>query len=65
MPPQMDLALNAVADPTRRAILRLVADQEMTAGYIAARFSRDLAPPWPPTSPSRATPRVVRQHHEL
>lgn len=35
----MDLALKAVADPTRRAILRLVAAQEMTAGHIAARFT--------------------------
>jgi DNA-binding transcriptional ArsR family regulator len=34
----MDQALRAVADPTRRAILRLVRDHEVAAGEIAARF---------------------------
>ncbi len=34
----MDEALRAVADPTRRAILRLVRDDEMPAGEIARRF---------------------------
>lgn len=34
----MDKALRAVADPTRRAILRLVRDEELPAGEIAARF---------------------------
>jgi DNA-binding transcriptional ArsR family regulator len=34
----MDQALRAVADPTRRAILRLVRDDELPAGEIAARF---------------------------
>jgi DNA-binding transcriptional ArsR family regulator len=34
----MDQALRAVADPTRRAILRLVRDQELPAGEIAALF---------------------------
>lgn len=34
----MDEALRAVADPTRRAILRLVRDHELPAGEIAARF---------------------------
>jgi DNA-binding transcriptional ArsR family regulator len=34
----MDEALRAVADPTRRAILRLVRDHEVAAGEIAARF---------------------------
>lgn len=34
----MDEALRAVADPTRRAILRLVRDDEMAAGEIATHF---------------------------
>src|SRR3954447_9193347 len=34
----MDAALRAVADPTRRAILRLVRDEEVAAGEIAAHF---------------------------
>lgn len=34
----MDAALRAVADPTRREILRLVRDAELPAGEIAARF---------------------------
>lgn len=33
------MALRAIADPTRRAILRLVGDDEMTAGQIASRFT--------------------------
>lgn len=34
----MDEALRAVADPTRRAILRLVRETELPAGAIADRF---------------------------
>lgn len=34
----MDEALRAVADPTRRAILRLVRDGELPAGQIAEQF---------------------------
>ena len=34
----MDAALRALAAPTRRAILALVRDGELTAGDIAARF---------------------------
>jgi len=34
----MDDALRAVADPTRRAILRLVREDEMAAGEIARHF---------------------------
>src|SRR5690349_4515085 len=34
----MDEALRAVADPTRRAILRLVRDGERPAGEIASHF---------------------------
>lgn len=34
----MDEALRAVADPTRRAILRLVRDGEVAAGEIARQF---------------------------
>lgn len=34
----MDEALKAVADPTRRAILRLVRDGELAAGEIASHF---------------------------
>lgn len=34
----MDTALRALAEPTRRRILRLVRDRERTAGDIAAHF---------------------------
>jgi DNA-binding transcriptional ArsR family regulator len=34
----IDECLRAVADPTRRAILRLVRDEELPAGLIAAHF---------------------------
>ncbi len=34
----MDVALRAVADPTRRAILRLVRENEIPAGDIARQF---------------------------
>jgi DNA-binding transcriptional ArsR family regulator len=34
----VDEALRAVADPTRRAILRLVRDDELPAGAIATHF---------------------------
>jgi DNA-binding transcriptional ArsR family regulator len=34
----MDLALKALAEPRRRAILRLVRDGELSSGEIAARF---------------------------
>lgn len=34
----IDEALRAVADPTRRAILRLVRDDELAAGQIARHF---------------------------
>ena len=34
----MDGALRALADPTRRAILRLVHDDELAAGEIARHF---------------------------
>jgi DNA-binding transcriptional ArsR family regulator len=34
----VDEALRAVADPTRREILRLVRDEEVAAGAIAAHF---------------------------
>jgi DNA-binding transcriptional ArsR family regulator len=34
----VDEALRAVADPTRRAILRLVRDGEVAAGELAAHF---------------------------
>lgn len=36
--PSVDDAIRAVADPTRRAILRLVRDDERSAGDLAARF---------------------------
>lgn len=35
----MDAMLGAIAEPKRRAILQLVATQEMAAGEIAAHFS--------------------------
>ena len=35
----MDESLRAVADPTRRAILRLVRDAELPAGEIASHFA--------------------------
>lgn len=35
----LDRALRAVADPTRREILRMIASSEYSAGEIASRFS--------------------------
>ena len=35
----MDAALRAIADPSRREILRLVRTEELAAGEIAAHFS--------------------------
>jgi DNA-binding transcriptional ArsR family regulator len=35
----VDEVLAAIAEPNRRAILRLVADQELAAGEIAAHFT--------------------------
>ena len=40
---RMDEAFKAMADPTRRKILRLLGDREMTAGEIAAKF--DISAP--------------------
>jgi DNA-binding transcriptional ArsR family regulator len=34
----MEAAMRAIAEPSRRAILRLVWDQEMSAGDIASHF---------------------------
>jgi DNA-binding transcriptional ArsR family regulator len=34
----VDLALKAIAEPRRRAILRLVRDDELSSGDIAGRF---------------------------
>jgi DNA-binding transcriptional ArsR family regulator len=34
----MEAAVRAIAEPRRRAILRLVRDRELTAGQIAAHF---------------------------
>lgn len=39
MEPDLDQALRALADPTRREILRMVAAGEHSAGEIASRFS--------------------------
>jgi DNA-binding transcriptional ArsR family regulator len=36
---QTDEVLRAITEPNRRAILRLVADEEMAAGEIAAHFA--------------------------
>ena len=35
----MDLIFKAIADPTRRQILHLLKDKEMTAGQISEHFS--------------------------
>lgn len=34
----MDVALNAIAEPNRRAILRLVWERELSAGEVASHF---------------------------
>jgi DNA-binding transcriptional ArsR family regulator len=34
----LDLAFQALAEPRRREILRVLADRELTAGEVAARF---------------------------
>jgi len=36
--PEMEAALKAIAEPTRRRILSLVRDEELTAGEIASHF---------------------------
>ncbi len=41
---RLDEALHAVADPTRRAILRLVHDEERPAGEIARQFPQITRP---------------------
>ncbi len=38
-----DLVFKALADPTRRSILRLLADKERTAGQLAEQF--DISAP--------------------
>jgi len=38
LPPGVQAAIDAIVEPRRRAILRLVRDEEMTAGSIAAHF---------------------------
>jgi len=38
-----DAAFKALADPTRRKILRMLGEREMTAGDLAARF--DISAP--------------------
>ncbi len=38
MPKEQDGAFKAIADPTRREILRLLRRREMTAGELAERF---------------------------
>ena len=45
----MDEALRALADPTRRAILRLVHDDELAAGEIARHFPAMSRPRSPST----------------
>jgi ArsR family transcriptional regulator len=35
---KLNSAFKAIADPTRREILRLLRNEEMTAGDVAARF---------------------------
>ena len=42
----MDAALKAIAEPNRRRILRLVRDEELSAGEIASHF--DIS--WPAVS---------------
>jgi DNA-binding transcriptional ArsR family regulator len=37
--PDIDAAFRALADPTRRRIIELVAERGMTAGHIASHFS--------------------------
>ncbi len=41
----MDAALQAIAEPRRRDILRLVWSQEMRAGDIAAEFASEVSRP--------------------
>ena len=38
MPGKLNAVFKAIADPTRREILRLLRNEEMTAGDVAARF---------------------------
>lgn len=43
-PPRLDAVAGALSDGTRRAILRLVRDDERSAGDIAAQFPRMTRP---------------------
>ena len=52
----MDGALRALADPTRRAILRLVHDDELAAGEIARHFPAMSRPRSPSTCACSPTP---------
>ncbi|MEX0664626.1 MAG: metalloregulator ArsR/SmtB family transcription factor [Acidimicrobiia bacterium] len=43
-PDQIDLVAHALADPTRRGLLRLVRDEERPAGELAAAFPQISRP---------------------
>ena len=43
MPERLDAVFHALADPTRRAMLRILADEEKSVGDLAAPFAMSLA----------------------
>lgn len=43
MPERLDAVFHALADPTRRAMLRRLADEEVSVGDLAAPFEMSLA----------------------
>jgi DNA-binding transcriptional ArsR family regulator len=43
MPERLDAVFHALADPTRRAMLRRLADEEVSVGDLAAPFQMSLA----------------------
>lgn len=43
MPERLDAVFHALADPTRRAMLRSLADEEKSVGDLAAPFDMSLA----------------------
>ncbi|CAN5707944.1 metalloregulator ArsR/SmtB family transcription factor [soil metagenome] len=43
MPERLDAVFHALADPTRRAMLRSLADEEKSVGELAAPFEMSLA----------------------
>ncbi len=60
----MEAAVRAIAEPRRREILRLVRDEELAAGEIAAHFEEVYGAKVSKDTISRITDRVVEEMAE-